>query len=136
MKIVEDVKEAFSGASAPKHTKESDFERLKKEHRRLCQSALDLNAEILIQFKAMAEAGNLSAEFRPIILYAADAYKAMEEAKILGDEVLDEYRRVMARAVPNVDKENKRKEESRKIKEEIGEIMKKRVGTRGEGEKP
>jgi hypothetical protein len=128
MGLKEIVDSVLKEAPLPKHTKESDFERLKHDHRKLCQEAMEKNALILKQLRDMAQAGVLGAEFRPILLYARDAHQATEEIRIMGDDMVEQYRLAVKSAVEEIDKREKRKKESGKLKEEADELIKKHVG--------
>jgi hypothetical protein len=122
----------ISGINQPKHTKESDFEKLMKEHRKLCQSAMDLNAQTLRDLAEMAKAGVLGSEFRPIMNYSSNAYKATEELRIMGDDMVQEYRLAMSQAIAEIEKKEKKTKESKELAGEIEETIKKRIGVRGD----
>lgn len=132
MGIKENVKDlakaALEVADPPKHTKESDFDRLKHDHRQHCNRAKEKMALILTTLRDMANNGVLGAEFRPIVHYAAEAHKELEGAYMVGDEMCDEYKRVMPSAVGEVTKARKKAKESDELKKELEDVIRERVG--------
>ena len=130
----EKMVEKLTEPPLPKHTKESDFERLKHDHRALCATAMEKEALILEQLRDMANAGVLGAEFRPIILFTRDAYDATEQIRIMGDDLIAEYRNAVNPANAEIDKREKKRAESRKLKDELDETIAKHIGKRGEKE--
>ena len=132
MGITDDVKKAFKKSEEREEKKprldETDFEKLRREHKELCENA---GARLENALDMMADQG-LPPE---VAEFVGMAYGDVEKLKGIGSEMVKQYRGDLAECEEHLKSKDSEKESKEKNSEAIKAIKKKYVGIKGNEKK-